>query len=110
MQSFVIPRGTEHSKCPNCNNKDLPQKDMEWELPSSAGFYNFADHYVMARRCAVATCRCEEGRGYSDVEGAGTEQTLVGRGGAELGGITRPASWALTSCDLSRRNGWGGGI
>ena len=42
--------GTEHFKCPNCTNKDnivktikklgvyLPQKDVEWELNSSAGF------------------------------------------------------------------------
>ena len=66
--------GTQHFKCPNCNNKEaiarefkklgiyLPQKDAEWELPSYSSFYNFQEMYLTVRRCAVAQCWSEGGR------------------------------------------------
>ena len=71
--------GIKHFKCLNCNNKDnivkafkklgvyLRQKDAEWGLHFSVGFYNFGDHYGVTWKGAVFTCLCQEGRGYSDV-------------------------------------------
>ena len=62
VQSFAFTSGSEHFKCPNCNNKDailrefmkmgvyFPHKDAEWELPQNSNFYNFQDHYVTTRR------------------------------------------------------------
>ena len=45
--------------------------------------------YVVTRRCAAATCGCQEGRGYSDVEGAGDWEVvlcdLCGGNGSHLG-------------------------
>ena len=73
--------GTQHFKCPNCNNKEaiarefkklgiyLPQKDAEWELPSYSSFYNFQEMYLTVRRCAVAQCWSEGGRDLAEVEG-----------------------------------------
>eukprot|EP00092_Neocalanus_flemingeri_P011468 GFUD01012360.1.p1 GENE.GFUD01012360.1~~GFUD01012360.1.p1 ORF type:complete len:1412 (-),score=414.50 GFUD01012360.1:12-4247(-) len=83
VQRFAMSSGTQHFKCPNCNNKDdilkdfkklgiyIPYKDAEWELPAQSSFYNFQDMYVQTKRCFVKECICkeEEGRSYNDVDG-----------------------------------------
>ena len=72
----------------------LPQKDTEWELPSSAGFYNYGDRYVVSRRWAASTCIWQEGRGYSEVEGGGAGRSCS---------VTCVGGRALTSAAGSRR-------
>ena len=111
--------GTEHFKCPNCNNKDnivktfkklgvyLPLNDAEWKLSSSAGFYNYGDHHVVTWRCAASTCFWQEGRGYSDVEGVGDWEVvlcdLCGGKGSHLG------CWESGEAIYVRRNCGGNG-
>ena len=46
----------------------VPQKDAEWELPTSSDFYNFKDMYVITRLCSVRMClnHSKEGRSYNE--------------------------------------------
>ena len=74
--------GTQHFKCPNCNNvhdiiKDFKKcgvyfayKDAEWELPAQSSFYNFQDMYIQTKRCNVKNCISKEieGRNFNGVE------------------------------------------
>jgi len=83
VQRFAMTSGTQHFKCPNCNNHELitkefkkagvyiPYKDAEWELPAQSSFYNFQDMYVQTKRCSVKECLCKEkeGRSFNDVDG-----------------------------------------
>ena len=83
VQRFAMTSGTQHFKCPNCNNHEsitkefkkagvyIPYKDAEWELPAQSSFYNFQDMYVQTKRCSVKECLCKEkdGRSFNDVDG-----------------------------------------
>ena len=78
VQRFAMASGTQHFKCPNCNNHEtitkdfkkagiyIPYKDAEWEQPAQSSFYNFQDMYMQTRRCSAKECLCKEkdGKGY----------------------------------------------
>ena len=81
VQRFAMSSGTQHFKCPNCNNQAeiskefskmgiyLPYKDAEWELPDQSDFYNFQDMYIQTKRCCLKDCQCKDGRDFNDVDG-----------------------------------------